>query len=333
LHGSFRIQAKEAELRGKAASPHAGITIPVSQGDVFRAIRAVRTQGNEMIARPIFARHLAPANMTGPMIPFSDLQECVGLALGGSSFTSASAIGRSNMRLRVTLMLQAAARSIVFRIRRASLGLFLARVGSFFISSLLPSLQAFLSMSSITRARLLICSLKMFCTPLSTTLTHDWTNRIPLRLFIVKKTVFTPGMQTIKTLLHGIKFFWQLILLATAAAFHAFWHKWRHGLTPRRRAGLAPQLVTLVAPELQAITCAVAATKDTHRFLFPTLRTPFHNFPRLFHSSMMRRTSSATEIPRRLASWWSVSICGSVKEIICLYISRSPRWLCRIGDT
>ena len=41
---------------------------------------------------------------------------------------------------------------------------------------------------------------------------------------------------------------------------------------------------------------------------------------RLRYSSTMRRVSSATVIPRRLASAFKNFICGSVKEIICSYI-------------
>lgn len=40
-------------------------------------------------------------------------------------------------------------------------------------------------------------------------------------------------------------------------------------------------------------------------------------------ASMMRRTSSAMEMPRRLASRLRKTLCGSVKEIICLVIGHS----------
>ena len=57
-------------------------------------------------------------------------------------------------------------------------------------------------------------------------------------------------------------------------------------------------------------------------------------YVRSMYASMMRRTSSAMEMPRRLASRFKNARCGSVNEIICL-VMRSPDTikLCLVTDS
>lgn len=77
--------------------------------------------------------------------------------------------------------------------------------------------------------------------------------------------------------------------------------------------------LTKLAARLHSRCGGTATIESVKGLFFMTTGAMFH-FGRSLDLSIMRLTSSETVIPKRLASAFKNFICGTVKEIICLYI-------------
>jgi len=89
-------------------------------------------------------------------------------------------------------------------------------------------------------------------------------------------------------------------------------------------------LLTFPAQYTPAILGQLTLVEIIERFVLAALTALLH-FWRSRCSSMMRRTKSATGIPRRLASAFKNAIWGSVNEIICLYIGQGYHRVCLLS--
>lgn len=105
-------------------------------------------------------------------------------------------------------------------------------------------------------------------------------------------------------------FFWKRVVEALALCSYFVWMR----TPPRVLSSEVGLFLQRVAGSLSGKYFFVM-----RRMVAAVLLRPRHGLASMW-ASMMRRTSSAIEIPRRLASRFKKARCGSVNEIICLVI-------------